>query len=270
MTTAANHKVDTIIEGTTSVDRRSGGLIVAWVLALVALPILIWTAGDTIIPAAVTGALALQFVAVVTMTQTAFGWSRTLKALIIVAAITWGLEALGARTGFPFGSYHYTNRLQPQIIGVPLLIPFAWFMMLVPSWAVARLITGSAITRSYGPALFTLLSGAAMTAWDLFLDPQMVMWDFWRWELSGGLFGIPWSNYAGWLLTGMVATAVAHPFALRLPLRPLLLIYGAVWFLQTVGLALFWGQPGPALAGGFAMGGLLLAALRGRARSAPT
>ena len=44
--------------------------------------------------------------------------------------IGWTAEAIGSKTGFPFGAYHYTDRLQPQLLGVPLLIPLAWLMML--------------------------------------------------------------------------------------------------------------------------------------------
>jgi putative membrane protein len=239
------------------IDRRAAILIAAWVLAMVALPILIWTVGEDVVPVAVTGSLLLQFAAVAAVVGNACGWPRILMVLFAVATATWGMEALGAKSGFPFGSYHYTDRLQPQLAGVPLLIPLAWFMMLVPSWAVAKLIAGKSLSRPYGPALFVLVSGAAITAWDLFLDPLMVEWDFWRWDVGGGYFGIPWSNTAGWLLTGMLATALVRPFDLRLPLRSLLLVYAVVWVLQLIGQALFWGQPGPALAGGIAMGALL-------------
>jgi lycopene beta-cyclase len=104
-------------------------------------------------------------------------------------------------------------------------------------------------------------SSAAITAWDLFLDPQMVNWGFWEWELDGAYFGIPLSNYAGWLLTGAVVTLMVRPWRFALPLEPLLVVYAVVWFLQTVGLAVFWGQPGPALVGSLVMGGMLYRAV---------
>jgi hypothetical protein len=50
------------------------------------------------------------------------------------------------------------------------LVPLAWLMMLPPAWAVARLVAG-------GPGIaFILTAALAFTAWDLFLDPQMVAW----------------------------------------------------------------------------------------------
>jgi putative membrane protein len=248
-------------------DAMQAGLIAAWMLAMIALPILNWTFGSRLIPQAVTGALLIQFAAVMTITASVWGGSRTLIGFTLIGIMTWSMEALGSKTGFPFGSYEYTGALQPQIAGVPLLIPVAWFTMLAASWAVADAILPRWRARVYGPAAFVLISAAAMTAWDLFLDPQMVGWGFWVWEQPGGYFGIPWVNFAGWLLTAMIATAAALPLirpeARHVRRPPLIVIYGVTWVLETFGLALFWDQPGPALVGGVAMGSLLALALRG-------
>jgi putative membrane protein len=155
----------------------------------------------------------------------------------------------------PFGVYSYTDLLQPQLFGVPLLIPLAWMMMLAPSWAVASVIVGRERSSWRKRAAFILISALAITAWDLYLDPQMVGWGFWVWAQPSGYFGIPWVNFLGWILTGAVVTAIVRPD--DLPITPLMVIYGIVWILQAIGLAVFWGQPGPAVFGFAAMGGLL-------------
>ncbi len=246
----------------TTLSRSSRGsrlhysLIGLWALAMIALPIFKWTFGTDIIPQAVTAALLVQFIAVAGIVNDRIGTRHTLFILGLVAASTWFIEFLGSSTGFPFGEYDYTNILQPQIGHVPLLIPLAWFMMLPSAWAIAELTAGRHRRLAYVAA-----SSAAITAWDLFLDPQMVNWGFWEWELDGAYFGIPLSNYAGWLLTGAVVTLMVRPWRFALPLEPLLVVYAVVWFLQTVGLAVFWGQPGPALVGSLVMGGMLYRAV---------
>ena len=53
-----------------------------------------------------------------------------------------------------------------------------------------------------------MLGAVALTAWDLFLDPQMIAEGYWRWARRGGYRGIPLSNYAGWLVTGVGVMAV--------------------------------------------------------------
>jgi len=236
-------------------QRLQYGLIGLWVLAMISLPIMKWTLGTEIIPTAVTFALLVQFSAVAVIMGTGIGIRSTAIAFVIVAVTTWGLEFIGSSTGFPFGAYEYTNVLQPQIGHVPLLIPIAWFMMLPSSWAIAQLLTGKKRIAAY-----IAVSAAAITAWDLFLDPQMVAWNFWQWDNPAGYFGIPWVNYAGWYFTGIVVTLLVRPYRFNLPVFPLLLIYGTVWFLQTIGQAIFWGQPGPAIVGSVVMGSLLAAA----------
>ncbi len=238
-------------------ERLSYVLLLAWLLTMIALPIGRWTIGDTIIPGGVTLAAILQAVAVFSIVVQQWGWSRTLRAAAIVAILSWGAEFIGHRTGLPFGAYHYTDQLQPQIGGVPLLIPLAWFMLLPSSWVMAQLIVGRR-TNWQKYALFVLVSAAALTAWDLFLDPQMVAWNFWVWENPSGYFGIPWSNYFGWLLVSALITAVVNPAELK-PM-PLALVYAIVWFLQTFGQAFFWGQVGPALVGSLAMGAIMVLA----------
>ena len=163
------------------------------------------------------------------------------------------VEWLGSTTGFPFGSYRYTRLMQPQLANVPVLIPLAWFMMLPCAWAVASQIQLQLPFKwRQSRWLRPLLAGLAFTAWDLLLDPQMVAWGLWTWDNPGGYFGIPWSNYAGWLGTAVLLTALIRPG--KLPIKPLLIIYSVTWFLETFGLLFFWGLATPALAGGAVMG----------------
>lgn len=245
-------------------DKRSGALLTAWLLSMVGLPIARWVLGDVAIPYLVFLAALLQAGAVYSIKLRHWGHKRSLVVFVSVAILTWLAEAIGSKTGFPFGAYSYTEVLQPQILGVPLLIPFAWFMMLPPSWAVASAILGK-YSRANRFLLFPVVSAIAITAWDLFLDPQMVQWNFWVWENPEGYFGIPWSNYAGWLLTAGVITLIIRPAPL--PLMPLGLVYGLVWALQSIGQAFFWNQPGPALVGCVTMGAIFIAAVL-RLRSA--
>jgi putative membrane protein len=172
----------------------------------------------------------------------------------VIAVFTWAIELLGSTTGIPFGKYSYTQAVQPQLFGVPLIIPLAWAMMLFPAWAVSQAILQphqSRLGRSY-PLLFAALSGLAFTAWDLYLDPQMVWRGLWQWQSAGGYFGIPWSNYLGWWVASSLLTLIIRPR--NLPVAPLLMIYTLTWLFQAIGLGVFWGQAEPALTGFAGMG----------------
>lgn len=233
---------------------------VAWVFLMLAMPYLQRLDGGSALVLGLNASVLLQTGTVLTFLLPAWGVRRTSTAVATIALLSWSMEALGTATGLPFGNYHYTNRLHPQILHVPLLIPLAWLMMLPPAWAIARRLSG--IWR--GPT-FVLASAAAITAWDLFLDPQMVAWQLWVWETPGGYFGIPWINFGGWLLTALLITVVVRPAPL--PTGPMLLVYSTTWLLESVGLAFYFGLPGPALVGCGGMGLFVLAAWRGQPES---
>jgi uncharacterized membrane protein len=238
-------------------DFLSYGLLALWLITMIALPIAQWTWGDAILPFGITIAAIFQASAVFVIVQQQWGWAKSLQILAIVALVSWGAEYLGSTTGYLFGSYDYSERLQPQLFGVPLLIPIAWFMLFPSSWLMAQLILGEGASIRH-KAAFAAISGLALTAWDLFLDPQMVAWGFWHWETPSGYFGIPFENYLGWWLVATLITLLANPP--RLNTWPLAIIYGIVCFLQAFGQAFFWGQVGPAIGGTIGMGGIMILA----------
>ena len=228
-------------------------MLAVWAITMISLPIVRYVWGEPGVRWGVVVGVGLQAITVLLILYTAWGATRTLLTAFGVSVLAWSAEAAGASTGLLFGAYHYTDKLQPQLAHVPLLIPLAWLMMLPPAWAVAQWLTGS--TRGW---MFVAVSALAMTAWDLFLDPQMVAWGLWVWENPDGYFGIPWHNYLGWLAISALMTLLLRPA--KLPVLPLLLIYTITWGLESIGLLAFWGLPGPALVGFLVMGLLVVLA----------
>ncbi|MBN2148473.1 MAG: carotenoid biosynthesis protein [Anaerolineales bacterium] len=236
-------------------------LLALWILTMIALPVVRRVVGDAALVGGVTAGVAMQALAVLAILLRAWGWKRTLFIALGIALLGWLAEFIGSRTGFPFGAYHYTALLQPQVWGVPLVVPLAWLMMLPPAWGIAQAYLqdcpGERTWR--GRLAFIGLSALAFTAWDLFLDPQMISWGFWAWQNPGGYFGIPWGNFLGWIMVSALITAL---LARRdLPLGPLAAVYTITWALQSIGQAFFWGLPGPALVGFLVMGAIVFLGL---------
>lgn len=223
-----------------------------WLLTMICLPIVGWTLGEAALIRGMSVGVVMQGIAVLSILIHAWGWGKTMRSFAIVGVLSFFAEFIGSTTGIPFGKYHYTDVLQPQLGGVPLLIPLAWMMMLPPAWAIASAILKHEEREGSRKIKFILLSALAFTAWDLFLDPQMVGWNFWVWEIPGQYFGIPLVNYLGWILVSGLLTLAANPK--DLPVAPLMIIYVLTWFLQTIGQGVFWGQPGPAMFGFVGMG----------------
>jgi bisanhydrobacterioruberin hydratase len=121
-------------------------------------------------------------------------WKSGLAAVAIFV-VTWGVEALGVATGFPFGAYVYTDTLGLQVLGVSLVIPFAWIAVISGSDAV----TGHFFTR-----VSVLLVGLFATIFDFFLEFAADALDYWHWE--GGF--PPTSNYMSWFVISVAAAAL--------------------------------------------------------------
>ncbi len=221
--------------------------LAGWLLVMTMTPVVGWVAGvDAQIQMINLGVVA-QAALVFRLIWMVWPAKVILRLLLMIVPITWFAEFVGSQTGFPFGRYHYTALLQPQLLNVPLLIPLAWFMMLPPAWAIAQ-----GLVSRKNRWVFAAAAGLVFTAWDLYLDPQMVMLNLWQWDQPGLYFGIPIINYFGWWLVSTVVTLVVSPPEFD----PYLLaaIYTLIWLLQVVALGIFWGQPGPALVGFVGMG----------------
>ncbi len=183
-------------------------------------------------------------------------------------ALTFGglgllVESTGTSTGFPFGAYSYTGTLGVEVADVPVLVPLAWIMLGYPAYLAGQALAG----RRWGWAV-----GAwTLTAWDLFLDPQMVDAGHWVWDNPDpglpGVPGIPLTNYAGWLLASTVMMLVMTAFSALVERRRALPRPGRlphdmvpaavlVWtYLSQVLLNLvFVGRPAVAAWGGLLMG----------------
>lgn len=132
-----------------------------------------------------------------------FGARWALSYLGITFAFAFAIEALGTGTGFPFSPYDYTSALGIQLLSVPLVVPLAWAMTAYPVLLLARRLTNGLGGGHAYRITCSAIGALSMTAWDLFLDPQMVSAGYWIWAPNPttlpGVPGIPAVNYLGWL-----------------------------------------------------------------------
>jgi len=152
--------------------------------------------------------LALAGIVLLLAVMPWLGTARTWIAFVWVALVSGGIEALGATTGIPFGHYHYTAGMGPRLGGVlPLAIPFAWWVVLLPLQIYAQLRAGGR-----RPWLLPVLVGFFAMLIDLALEPVATqLRGYWVWEQSGPWYGVPWQNFLGWWLTATVISAGLVP-----------------------------------------------------------
>lgn len=197
-----------------------------------------------------------------------WGGRRAGTAAAAIAIGTTVVERVGTATAIPFGRYSYTAALQPQVAHVPAIVPLAWFALGLPARESAHAALG---TRST-PTRRIALGAAALTAWDLFLDPQMVGEGYWTWARRGVYRGIPLTNYLGWFVTGLgvmaLLDAVLPPADDAADADGALVgEYAYMGVMETVGFARYFRDPVVAIVGGLGMLPIAAAALAGKFRA---
>ncbi len=152
--------------------------------------------------------------------------SYRLRDLLVFAAITLLVsnlfENMSVLTRFPFGNYYYTDNVGPKVFLVPVLIGPAYVGTGYLAWTIAQVISGATRARLPGHLIFTvpLLAAFMMVSWDLSFDPiSSTINHAWIWPDGGSYFGVPFSNFMGWLLTTFVFFQL---FAFYLKARPTL------------------------------------------------
>lgn len=201
------------------------------------------------------------FLAVFLLTGTRdLGWRRTLVFAAWVWPLAWLAEHSSTRIGLPFGLYHYTGTTRGQelyVADVPFMDSLSFTFLAYAAFALTRAaLAGRAVSR---PRI-AVLAGGLMMALDVVIDPLAVRGDQWflgrifYYPDGGVYFGVPLSNFAGWVVVGALGVggylALAGDAAGREPRGGVALYYAVVvfnlavaawigeWLLAAVGLAL--------------------------------
>ena len=136
-------------------------------------------------------------------------------------------ENLGVRTGFPFGSYYFTDLMGPKLSAVPITLGLAYVGMAYLSWTLAGIILGGIQSPLRGLRVFAapVLASCILVSWDLSQEP---VWSTilraWVWLRGGAYFGVPFTNFFGWFLTVYVIYQSFAVFLRRHSLMPVLSI----------------------------------------------
>ncbi len=171
--------------------------------------------------AAISGALqGLLLVAIVLLHATiCYGWRGSLAYLLIATVVTFALEANSIANGFPFGYYVHHGAPGPAPLGVPVsvmagYVVFGWF-----AWMLAKLIVcrGLAYENRFNIWLVPVIGGLIFAGFDYPYDPiGSTVRQWWSFRDPGGQFGVPLTNYLGWIFTGWAIFALFGQVELRL------------------------------------------------------
>ena len=136
------------------------------------------------------------------------GLRNAVLFLVITGVIGFLAEVLGTNSGFPFGKYYYTNFLGSKFLGVPVVVPLVWFVIVYLSYSIVAGNIQSGIERKNFPrdhlfARTVLLAAFGAVAWDFMIDPMFSSYGYWVWTGQflplPELDGIPLTNFVGGL-----------------------------------------------------------------------
>jgi len=149
------------------------------------------------------------------------GWRRTMTFTLVGYLIAFGSEWLSINTGFPYGWYYYidtTSSRELWVAGVPFFDSLSYVFLSYCSYATALFIISplkswrwnvtTLETRAIRRSFAALLLGSFLqTFLDIVIDPVALQGHRWflgqiyGYREAGIHFGVPLSNYGGWLLT---------------------------------------------------------------------
>jgi putative membrane protein len=130
------------------------------------------------------------------------GWRTTLLVFVILACLITFIEGVGVITGFPYGSFYYTDMTGIKLFGVvPWTIAFAFLPLLFGTLGIITYYVNA-------PWKVILLTALYLVLIDLVLDPVFVHLGIWVWITPGIYYGVPLSNFIGWFVSGLITTSV--------------------------------------------------------------
>lgn len=129
---------------------------------------------------------------------------RAAAGIGVLVAYTYAVEIIGVSTGFPYGEFEYGVSLGPMFAGVPLALPVFFIPLVINAYLLCLLLLGdhaSSLAVRLGVVI------PAVVAMDVVLDPGAVALGFWSFA-EGTFYGVPLSNYSGWILSAAVAVVL--------------------------------------------------------------
>ncbi len=145
------------------------------------------------------------------------GFRRTILYLPIGYTVAWASEWLSVHYGIPYGFYRYLPTTVGQelwIGGIPFMDSLSYVFLSYASFCASSLIQRVISPHAWfknPPTWWQTFGGAyLMVLLDIIIDPISLRGD--RWFLGkiyeypdvGVYFGVPLSNFVGWLCVGMV------------------------------------------------------------------
>ena len=130
---------------------------------------------------------------------------KIIYVFLLTGILLYLLEILGANTGIVYGEFVYSSLWQPALLGTPIIMAFVWATLVVESLFIVRQVYMRPFVQIITASIFLVML-------DLVIDPGAIHLGLWNWVNGGPWYGVPYSNYIGWLVLGIVGASVYYKF----------------------------------------------------------
>ncbi|MFT3744700.1 MAG: isopentenyl-diphosphate Delta-isomerase [Pyrinomonadaceae bacterium] len=121
---------------------------------------------------------------------------------VVLGVLALVIETSAIITGFPYGHFGYSDLLGYRLLGyTPWTVFLAWTPLVLAAYAIAARLAVAGWLWVGRIVLVAVL----LVIFDLVLDSGAVKIGFWRYEGGGYFYGVPFSNFVGWLFSGAIA-----------------------------------------------------------------
>jgi putative membrane protein len=128
---------------------------------------------------------------------------KGLITIIILSIFAISLESIAIVTGFPYGRFSYGGGLGPKLFDLaPPAIFWAWVPMVIGAY--------ESVKSNFGTKFLIFYTAIFLVVADLVIDPAAFTLRVWIWEEEGFFYGVPWQNFGGWLMSGLIGAYVYH------------------------------------------------------------
>ncbi|MFT4308879.1 MAG: carotenoid biosynthesis protein [Candidatus Woesearchaeota archaeon] len=165
-------------------------------------------------------------------------YKEGIRLLLILGIYTYIIESIGVITGYPYGRFYYGEMMGYNLFGiVPIVLPLAYMPLAIGAYYIADKL-------SPNKAMIITLKIMMLLLFDLVLDPGAAALGYWIWENSGAYYGIPLTNYIGWIISSLITALICsyHYKSIRKANPKLILasplLFMVYWTFTVIGLGM--------------------------------
>lgn len=161
-----------------------------------------------------------------------YGWRPMIKFAIVAYIVANAVENLSVITGVPFGFYEHQAVMGTKIFHIPIVVGLSHLAGAYLGWSMGSLLLGFADEdgRRWTVAGIALIGGFVLAGWDITGDAAgATIARAWIYPNGGGFFGVPLSNFIGWIIAGFCYILAGGQFLRKEHIHP----QSVGWAIQT-------------------------------------